>query len=89
VKRATESKQPTHSVTTVDGSPDSEQEKPHMAEQSAESRLEMNNVRQTVSNYVHGRRWDTLVGKAFHMGSEESREEFIDFLTRHIEAMSK
>lgn len=41
-------------------------------------------VREVVSEYVHNRRWDTLVGKAFHMGSEESREEFIDFLTQHL-----
>lgn len=44
-------------------------------------------VHEAVSEYVHKHKWDTLVGKAFHMGSEESREEFIDFLTTHIHAV--
>lgn len=41
-------------------------------------------VHAVIVEYVNSRKWDTLVGKAFHMGSEESRQEFIDFLTKHI-----
>lgn len=89
VKKETELKQRSLSEMTVDGSQDSEQEKPHMRERKEGKKRVNLSVREVVSEYVHKSRWDTLVGKAFHMGSEESREEFVDFLTTHIDAMMK
>lgn len=44
-------------------------------------------VHEAVTEYVNNKKWDTLVGKAFHMGSQESRDEFIEFLTKHIHAV--
>lgn len=55
-----------------------------MQEPNEGKRNEMLSVREAVSEYVHNRRWDTLVGKSYHMGDEQSREEFIDFLTYHM-----
>lgn len=37
-----------------------------------------------VSNYVNSRRWDTLAGRAWNMQEEESRQEFVQFLAKHL-----
>lgn len=87
MKRVTESKQHLLSVTTVDGSQDSEQEKQPMRERKDVKKNVNPSVHAVITEYVNTHKWDTLVGKAFHMGSEESRQEFIEFLTTHIHAV--
>jgi hypothetical protein len=44
-------------------------------------------VHEAVTEYVNNKKWDTLVGKSFHTGNQESRDEFIEFLTKHIHAV--
>jgi hypothetical protein len=62
-------------------------DKPRKNVQTADERLDLANIRTAVTDYVEHSKWDTLNGKAFHMGSHESRQEFIDFLTKHIEGV--
>ena len=41
-------------------------------------------VQKCVEEYVNNQRWDTLVAKAWNMQSNTSRQEFIDFLSKHV-----
>jgi hypothetical protein len=45
-----------------------------MQEQKEGKRNEMPSVREAVSEYVHNRRWDTLVGKSYHINQIRTTE---------------
>jgi hypothetical protein len=47
----------------------------------------MSAIREAVDTYIASRRWDTLVGRAFDMLHEDSREEFAEFLTLHMDGV--
>lgn len=47
----------------------------------------MNAIEEAVHEYIDSRRWDTLVGRAWDMHSPEGKEEFAEFLSRHIKGV--
>ncbi len=47
----------------------------------------MNTIEEAVHEYIDSRRWDTLVGRAWDMHSSEGKEEFAEFLSKHIEGV--
>lgn len=49
----------------------------------------MDALAEAVHNYVEGRRWDTLAGRAYDMNSPEGRQDFAEFLTTHIRGLLK
>lgn len=42
-----------------------------------------------VHNYIATTRFPTIVGRGWDMGEEESREDFANFLIKHIEGIAK
>lgn len=46
-------------------------------------------LRKAIDAYVDGRKWDTLVGRAWSMGDDGSQKEFKDFLYKHIVGIVK
>lgn len=45
-------------------------------------------VRRAAEDYVYGQHWHaTLVGKAFDMSESMSKEEFVDFLVKHMKGV--
>lgn len=47
----------------------------------------MDALAEAVHNYVEGRRWDTLAGRAYDMLDPEGREAFSQFLITHIRGL--
>ena len=74
-------------MKTPDGSQDSEQEKRPQNGPNVERWNELDRkdakLLKAIDAYVDGRKWDTLVGRAWSMGDEDSRKEFKRFLYRH------
>jgi len=47
----------------------------------------MSALEEAVADYVDGRHWDTLIGRSWNMNSSTGRQEFIEFLSKHIEGV--
>lgn len=64
-----------------------------MTGQNAERQNELekkdSSLRKAIDAYVDGRKWDTLVGRAWSLNDDSSRNEFKDFLYKHAAGIVK
>lgn len=93
MKKVTELKCSTTTAKTPDGSQDSEQEKRPLTGPNVERQNELEkkdaSLHKAIDAYVDGRKWDTLVGRAWSLNDESSRKEFKDFLYKHTAGIVK
>lgn len=77
----------TTAAKTRFGSPDSVQVKRLLRGQNVErwKELEEKDIKllKAIDAYVDGRRWDTLVGRAWSLNDVDSKKEFKEFLYKH------
>lgn len=46
--------------------------------------MDYHEAHELVDKYVNSSRWDTLVGRSWNMHDDESRDQFVSFLTHHL-----